>query len=720
MRSFQIISGTFFFSVLAAAGPLRRDTAGNFLARSVPFSNFTTSAISSSNSGEASALDGGGITTIIPVNTPKPTTMTSIELSSTTSASQKQPSPASSTISPLPSPNSSSVSSTSAQSTVSSSSLSSQSPSSSFASTTKISLGSSSASFTGSSILSTSSKESTLVGSSTKLTNSSLPTGSGLSSSANGVTSTARGNFTQGTSQISLATTVTVPTSLPTTTSEQASITKTPLSSKLESTSRDSSPSSTADGSVSEQPSSNFSIPTTKVSPSSSTVLTKAPENPSPIPEFTNPNTLVSVSKETLKSDTRTRVSTSVISSVSATTQETSQAPSTIILSSKAPSASGKPLESSSSSAQVATENPAPQVSTTIIPSSSSISRFTLTNTDVLLLPTTTPTSSAIQPSTVPQMSSILTFSFIVPSNIPKASASSGVQPAPTQVPTSSAQPSQMTTSPPVALPTILPLPAPTSLTPDDVKENLAAAQGFNQIFASLTASSPCTPGAIACVNSNVGNCDASRKFVLSPCDTGSSCYALPMTDTQGVYVGCANNESAKKILGDAAGPTSTGGSILPIPSVTSIASTSKSQGGEIPSSPSSVQPSSSGAFQTTFVISLPQPTSVPTLAVPSPSAPSQQPAPTSINNPQPSQVVTVTVPALASFTSIAPPPAQPTTILAPNKETVTIRETITVTQAKETVKETVTATITVTAKGGSPAGPEPIRITIVPGLRGI
>ncbi|KAK7435592.1 hypothetical protein Landi51_12988 [Colletotrichum acutatum] len=130
------------------------------------------------------------------------------------------------------------------------------------------------------------------------------------------------------------------------------------------------------------------------------------------------------------------------------------------------------------------------------------------------------------------------------PSSLPTTTASSSP-------PSSTLQP-QVTGTPNNQVPTIrTSTPAATAtISPAVAANNLASAKTFNALFASLTEQSACTAGQIACVKGNVGICGANGAFAVQSCGAGTSCFALPMTTTEGVIVGCYDPQVASRILG--------------------------------------------------------------------------------------------------------------------------------------------------------------------------
>ncbi|KAJ3939373.1 uncharacterized protein N0V96_010821 [Colletotrichum fioriniae] len=91
---------------------------------------------------------------------------------------------------------------------------------------------------------------------------------------------------------------------------------------------------------------------------------------------------------------------------------------------------------------------------------------------------------------------------------------------------------------------------ATATISPAVAANNLASAKTFDTLFASLTEQSACTAGQIACVKGKVGICGANGAFAIQSCGAGTSCFALPMTTTEGVIVGCYDPQVASQILG--------------------------------------------------------------------------------------------------------------------------------------------------------------------------
>ncbi|KAK2003024.1 hypothetical protein LX36DRAFT_666729 [Colletotrichum falcatum] len=91
---------------------------------------------------------------------------------------------------------------------------------------------------------------------------------------------------------------------------------------------------------------------------------------------------------------------------------------------------------------------------------------------------------------------------------------------------------------------------ASATISPEVATNNLASAKTFNTLFASLNEQSACTASQIACVKGNVGICGSNGAFAIQSCGSGTSCFALPMSTTEGVIVGCYDPKVASGILG--------------------------------------------------------------------------------------------------------------------------------------------------------------------------
>ncbi|KFY13005.1 hypothetical protein V491_06554 [Pseudogymnoascus sp. VKM F-3775] len=66
---------------------------------------------------------------------------------------------------------------------------------------------------------------------------------------------------------------------------------------------------------------------------------------------------------------------------------------------------------------------------------------------------------------------------------------------------------------------------------------NLRLAKEYNNNFATLTSESSCTSNTKACIGGNLATCLQGR-YILTECSAAdTACFALPLTDTEGVYV---------------------------------------------------------------------------------------------------------------------------------------------------------------------------------------
>ncbi|KAH8661555.1 hypothetical protein BGZ60DRAFT_530506 [Tricladium varicosporioides] len=109
--------------------------------------------------------------------------------------------------------------------------------------------------------------------------------------------------------------------------------------------------------------------------------------------------------------------------------------------------------------------------------------------------------------------------------------------------------------------------PVPTSsLSPADFSANLDEARNYNKLFSNLNFLSACSPGHIGCIGQLVGICSSQHVFDLKACGNqdlsqfgqDEACFALPLVNVKGVYVGCANISYATSLLGGNTGWTST------------------------------------------------------------------------------------------------------------------------------------------------------------------
>ncbi|KAH9945894.1 uncharacterized protein BXZ73DRAFT_95410 [Epithele typhae] len=70
-------------------------------------------------------------------------------------------------------------------------------------------------------------------------------------------------------------------------------------------------------------------------------------------------------------------------------------------------------------------------------------------------------------------------------------------------------------------------------------------AQRLNNQFKSLHANSPCQSGQNACINGGFAQCVAGR-FILTPCNTGLTCFALPLVNSPGTSLVCDTKADAQ------------------------------------------------------------------------------------------------------------------------------------------------------------------------------
>ncbi|CDO73536.1 hypothetical protein BN946_scf185014.g6 [Trametes cinnabarina] len=74
--------------------------------------------------------------------------------------------------------------------------------------------------------------------------------------------------------------------------------------------------------------------------------------------------------------------------------------------------------------------------------------------------------------------------------------------------------------------------------------QNGQEAQALNRKFQSLNANSPCQEGENACVNGGFAQC-VGGKFVVTPCNTGLTCMALPLVLSPGTSLVCDTQADA-------------------------------------------------------------------------------------------------------------------------------------------------------------------------------
>lgn len=89
---------------------------------------------------------------------------------------------------------------------------------------------------------------------------------------------------------------------------------------------------------------------------------------------------------------------------------------------------------------------------------------------------------------------------------------------------------------------------------PNGDNSNIAMALGFNSVWATMDANSPCDANnkneAVACINGQYAQC-SNGKYALTACPLGQQCFALPLSkDFKGVTVQCASLQDASQRLG--------------------------------------------------------------------------------------------------------------------------------------------------------------------------
>ena len=118
------------------------------------------------------------------------------------------------------------------------------------------------------------------------------------------------------------------------------------------------------------------------------------------------------------------------------------------------------------------------------------------------------------------------------------------------------------------------------SNTPAGDNGNIAMALGFNSVWATMDAQSPCDANdknqAVACVSGQYAQCSGG-KYIMTACPQGQQCFALPLSkDFRGVTVQCANLQDARKQLGQTP-------SASPSTPTSTLSTSSKSQQPSVP-----------------------------------------------------------------------------------------------------------------------------------------
>ncbi|KAK3376749.1 hypothetical protein B0T24DRAFT_228300 [Lasiosphaeria ovina] len=276
------------------------------------------------------------------------------------------------------------------------------------------------------------------------------------------------------------------------------------------------------------QPTSSTSLSRTTISLSSSTPSSFLP-------------TTSSISLTPFITTTGTRIATS--------SQSQDDGGSVVFSTISLPATSSPPKTSgtSSSSSSSSSSSPSPPFS-----SSSPSSR------------TTTPVSSSSTASATPQTaltsasplgSSSTSAGATLQTTLTSAShiASSSTSAAAERLAGSLASTLQTVTGTPISnVPTVITsLPAPTATVDAAVyAKNLELARQYNNLFANLTRESACREPQAACITGDVAKCGTNGGFVVTPCPSDTSCFALPMNTTDAVELSCVDKAAAAFILG--------------------------------------------------------------------------------------------------------------------------------------------------------------------------
>lgn len=122
---------------------------------------------------------------------------------------------------------------------------------------------------------------------------------------------------------------------------------------------------------------------------------------------------------------------------------------------------------------------------------------------------------------------------------------------------------------------------------------NALEAQNLNTQFSTLTADSPCTDGAQACVKGEFAQC-VNGKFQLSPCSGGTMCVVLPLVNKAGTSTTCDTQADAEaRFAAFGVQGITSGNGATSSPTTTSSSSRSTSTGSKSP--PTSNSTSGSG-----------------------------------------------------------------------------------------------------------------------------
>ncbi|KAH7922925.1 hypothetical protein BV22DRAFT_1016401, partial [Leucogyrophana mollusca] len=75
-------------------------------------------------------------------------------------------------------------------------------------------------------------------------------------------------------------------------------------------------------------------------------------------------------------------------------------------------------------------------------------------------------------------------------------------------------------------------------------QQNALDAQKQNVEFATLASSDSCTAGTQACINGSFAQCQGTM-WMLAPCSSGTSCFALPLVAKAGTSLSCDTQDDA-------------------------------------------------------------------------------------------------------------------------------------------------------------------------------
>ncbi|KJZ76789.1 hypothetical protein HIM_03666 [Hirsutella minnesotensis 3608] len=92
---------------------------------------------------------------------------------------------------------------------------------------------------------------------------------------------------------------------------------------------------------------------------------------------------------------------------------------------------------------------------------------------------------------------------------------------------------------------------ATTTVAANVYANNLVQANNLNRLYSGLTPQTACSGTQVACIDGKIARCQ-SGSYQLEACTEDQRCLAFPMTNTEGVSVGCRKSQIAKSVLGDA------------------------------------------------------------------------------------------------------------------------------------------------------------------------